>query len=52
MEGESARGWGCDLLKRTIGNASRTCHGKCLWRRAAAVVVVGRVAAPDDFQDP
>ncbi len=51
MEGESARGWGCDLPKGTIGNASRTCHGKACGR-AAAVVVVGRVAAPDDFQDP
>lgn len=28
MEGESARGWDCDLLTGTIGNASRTCHGK------------------------
>ncbi len=24
MEGESARGWGCDVLKGTIGKASRT----------------------------
>ena len=30
MEGESARGRGCDLLKRTIGNASRTCPGERL----------------------
>ena len=51
MEAESARGWRRDLLKGTIGNASRKCHGKACGR-AAAVVVVGRVAAPDDFQDP